>query len=54
MRHFANRGIPCVMFGTPGLERAHAANEYADVADTLRIARTIVRVLLRWGRTDAD
>ena len=35
MRHFANRGIPCVMFGTPGLERAHAADEYADVADTL-------------------
>ena len=35
MRHFTDRGIPCVMFGTPGLERAHAADEYADVADML-------------------
>ena len=40
------------MFGTPGLERAHAVDEYADVADTLGVARTIVRVILRFGRPD--
>ena len=32
MRLFTARGIPCVMFGTPGLERAHAADEHVDVA----------------------
>ena len=48
MRHFANRGIPCVMFGTPGLERAHAADEHVAIADALRVARTLVRVILRF------
>jgi acetylornithine deacetylase len=49
MRHFANRGIPCVMYGTPGLERAHAADEYTSVADVVRVAETIVRVIQRFG-----
>jgi acetylornithine deacetylase len=48
MRHFSARGIPCVMFGTPGLERAHAADEYAAVADVMRVARALVRVILRF------
>lgn len=46
MRQFSERGIPCVMFGTPGLERAHAADEFAVVADVMRVARTLVRVIL--------
>ncbi len=54
MRHFANRGIPCVMFGTPGLERAHAADEHVAVADVLRVARTLVRVILRFDPGGAD
>ena len=49
MRLYANRGIPCVMFGTPGLERAHAADEHVAIADALRIARVLVRVILRFG-----
>jgi acetylornithine deacetylase len=49
MRHFANRGIPCVMYGTPGLERAHAADERVRVADVVRVAGTIARVILRFG-----
>ena len=48
MRHFTARGIPCVMFGTPGLERAHAADEHVAVADAVRIARTLVRLILRF------
>ena len=54
MRHFTARGIPCVMFGTPGLERAHAADEYVDVADALRIARALVRVILRFDPEGSD
>jgi acetylornithine deacetylase len=55
MRHFAAHGIPCVMFGTPGLERAHAADEHVVLADVLRVARTLVRVILRFdpGARDA-
>lgn len=48
MRQFTERGIPCVMFGVPGLERAHAADEYVPVADVMRVARTLVRTILRF------
>jgi acetylornithine deacetylase len=48
MRHFANRGIPCVMYGTPGLELAHAADERVRIDDVVRVARTIARVILRF------
>jgi acetylornithine deacetylase len=49
MRHFANRGIPAVMYGTPGLELAHAADERVRIDDVARVARTIARVILRFG-----
>ena len=42
------------MFGTPGLERAHAADEYVDVGDALRIARALVRVILRFDPEGSD
>ncbi len=54
MRLFTARGIPCVMFGTPGLERAHAADEHVAVADALRIARALVRVILRFDPEGTD
>jgi acetylornithine deacetylase len=54
LRHFANRGIPCVMFGTPGLELAHAADERVAVADVMRVARTLVRLLLRFDDPERD
>jgi acetylornithine deacetylase len=54
MRHFTARGIPCVMFGTPGLERAHAADEYVAIADAMRVARTLVRVILRFHPAGRD
>jgi acetylornithine deacetylase len=57
MRFFANRGIPCVMLGTPGLERAHAADEYVVVEDVVRVARALIRMIVGFtpaaGRTAA-
>jgi acetylornithine deacetylase len=49
MRLFCERGIPCVMFGTPGLERAHAVDEYVEVADLVRLTRALIRVIARFG-----
>jgi acetylornithine deacetylase len=48
MRLFCERGIPCVMFGTPGLERAHAVNEYAELDELVAVARTLIRVISRF------
>jgi acetylornithine deacetylase len=49
MRHFSARGIPAVMFGTRGLERAHAVDERVPVDDVVAVARVIARVLVRFG-----
>ena len=46
MRLFTARGIPCVMFGPPGLELAHAVDERVNVQDLATVARAIVRVLV--------
>lgn len=48
MRLFCERGIPCVMVGTPGLELAHAVDERVAVADLVRLAEGIVRVIERF------
>jgi acetylornithine deacetylase len=48
LRHFTARGIPCVMVGTGGLERAHARHERVAIDDLGRLARVIARVLERW------
>jgi acetylornithine deacetylase len=48
MRLFCEAGIPCVMFGTPGLERAHAVDEWVAVDDLVVLARTLVRVIARF------
>jgi acetylornithine deacetylase len=50
LRHFSARGIPVVMFGPGGLERAHAVDERVLVDDVLAVAQTIARVLVRFGR----
>ena len=49
MRLFCERGIPCVMFGTPGLERAHAVDEHVELSHLVSVARTLVRVIARFG-----
>ena len=48
MRLFCERGIPCVMFGTPGLERAHAVDEYVEVADLASLTRALIRAIARF------
>ena len=48
MRLFCERGIPCVMLGPPGLERAHAADEWVSVDDLTRVARAIAVTILRF------
>jgi acetylornithine deacetylase len=47
LRLFTARGIPTVMFGTPGLARAHGVDEHVEVAELLTVARTLVRLLCR-------
>lgn len=48
MRLFCERAIPCVMFGTPGLERAHAVDEYVASDDLVTLARVLIRLLARF------
>jgi acetylornithine deacetylase len=54
LRHFTARGIPCVMVGPGGLERAHAPGERVAVDDLHRLARVITRVLDRFAGTPAS
>ncbi len=44
LRLWTARGIPTVMFGTPGIELAHAVDERVRVDDLATVARAIVRV----------
>ncbi len=46
MRLFAARGIPCVMAGTTGIERAHAVDEWVAVDELVAVARTVIRLVL--------
>jgi acetylornithine deacetylase len=47
MRLFSARGIPCVMAGTSGIERAHAVDEWVAVDELVALARVLVRAVLR-------
>ena len=49
MRLFTERGIPCVMFGPGGIERAHGVDERVEVRDLEITARTIVRAAATFG-----
>jgi acetylornithine deacetylase len=48
MRHFTARGIPCVMAGTTGLDRAHAVDEWVELGELVAVARAMVRVIARF------
>ena len=48
MRLFTARGIPAVMVGTTGIERAHAVDEFVALDELASVARTIIRAVLRW------
>jgi acetylornithine deacetylase len=45
MRLFGARGIPCVMAGPSGIERAHAVDEWVAVDDLVALARLVVRLV---------
>jgi acetylornithine deacetylase len=47
LRHFTARGIPCVMVGTTGIERAHAVDEWVALDEAAQVARIIARVIER-------
>lgn len=47
MRLFTNRGIPCVMVGTRGIDLAHAVNERVSVDEVYKVARILARSLVR-------
>jgi acetylornithine deacetylase len=49
MRLWTQRGIPTVMAGTPGLERAHAVDERVRLDDLVTLARVIERVAREFG-----
>jgi acetylornithine deacetylase len=44
MRLFTARGIPCVMAGPSGIERAHAVDEWVDAGELTALARMLVRL----------
>jgi acetylornithine deacetylase len=46
MRLWTARGIPTVMAGVPGIERAHAVDERVRLDDLVALARAIVRVAM--------
>ena len=47
MRLWTARGIPTVMCGTHGIERAHAVDEYVAIADAERLAGVVQRIVER-------
>jgi acetylornithine deacetylase len=51
MRLWTARGIPTVMAGTRGIERAHAVDERVRVDDLVTLARAISRVAGGFGRS---
>jgi acetylornithine deacetylase len=45
MRLFTTRGIPCVMLGPSGIERAHGVDERVRLDELTTLARVLVRLL---------
>lgn len=49
MRLWAERGIPCAMFGTRGIERAHGVDERVAEDEVVQVARVMERVARGFG-----
>ena len=45
---FVAAGLPTVMLGTSGIERAHAVDEWVDLEEVAALARTLIRVICRF------
>jgi acetylornithine deacetylase len=48
MRLWTAKGIPTVMCGTSGIERAHAVDEYVEIAEVERLAGVVQQVVERF------
>jgi acetylornithine deacetylase len=48
MRLWTAKGIPTVMCGTHGIERAHAVDEYVEIADAERLAGIVRQIVERF------
>ena len=48
MRLWTARGIPTVMCGTTGIERAHAVDEFVEIAEVERLAGVVRQVVERF------
>jgi len=54
MRLWAARGIPTVMAGTPGIERAHAVDERVRIDDLATLTRAVARVATGFGQSSSQ
>lgn len=54
MRLFTERGVPCVMAGTPGMERAHATDEYVELDHLTKLAKAMQRLMETSGDWGLD
>jgi acetylornithine deacetylase len=48
MRLWTAKGIPTVMCGTSGIERAHAVDEYVEIDEVVRLAGVVQQVVERF------
>jgi acetylornithine deacetylase len=48
MRLWTAKGIPTVMCGTRGIERAHAVDEFVEIAEVERLAELVRQVVERF------
>jgi acetylornithine deacetylase len=46
MREVVRRGIPCIMFGPSGIERAHGVDEWVDGSELATVSRFIARLVV--------
>jgi acetylornithine deacetylase len=54
MRLYCERGIPCVMYGTNGLELAHAPDERVATSELATLSRTLARVAFGFAQMDSS
>jgi acetylornithine deacetylase len=54
MRLWAARGIPTVMAGTPGIERAHAVDERVRIDDLATLTRAVARIATGFGQSSSQ
>ena len=54
MRHFARRGIPCVLYGPGAGYNPHRPDEYYELSDLPKMAAFFLRLCQRWCTTTSS